>query len=56
MKQKNPQECCCCRELTKYICIDCSIDRGKFIALCEKSQCRDTHEEEKHRVNISNAS
>jgi len=54
MKQKISEKCCICGELTKYICIDCSIDSKGFIPLCEVISCRDKHDIQVHNRNERN--
>lgn len=36
--------CVVCGDQTIYACSDCAIDTGKPVHVCERPECRDTHE------------
>jgi len=40
--------CVICGEQTIYACSDCRIDTQKTIHICEKSSCKDAHENRVH--------
>lgn len=42
--------CVICGDPTIMACSDCAIETGKSVHVCVKSKCRDTHEQEQHRL------
>jgi hypothetical protein len=41
----NTGECVVCGDLTEWACSDCAIDTGSTVHVCNKTKCRDIHEE-----------